>query len=88
MFKRVWVDIFMLSATLGLFALREYIDFPPPLQLILLKAMLVSAGLLHAHIARKLLFPKIDWEAELLRSKHYAAISFYIFIPICYAFAG
>jgi hypothetical protein len=86
--KRLSVDILLLMATLSLFMLHAYTYFAPPLQLTFLKAMLVSAGLLHAHIARKLLFPRVDWQQETLKGNTYVAIAFYIIIPLCYAFGG
>lgn len=61
---------------------------PPPLQLVTIKAILVSAGVVHAHIVRKLMFDKVDWKSKELQGNHYVSIAFYIVLPICYAFGG
>ena len=86
--KRIIVDILILTVILGLFATKLYETLPMPLQLVALKALLVSAGIFHAHIVRKLMFPKINWETDINKAKVYVAIAFYIIIPICYAFGG
>ncbi len=86
--KRVWVDIVLFVLIVCFFAIHEYGHIPPPLQLLSLKAMLVSAGVLHAHIARKLLFPKVDWGIAKLTGGVYVAIVFYIVIIYAYAVGG
>ena len=86
--KRVIVDIILFLGIVLAFAFQAYTGVPAPLQLVLLKMMLVSAGLLHAHIARKLLFPKVDWKNVKFTPSNTIAIAFYIIIPLCYAFAG
>ena len=86
--KRVWIDIVLLFCTLSLFLLHEYAHLPNPLQLLAFKAMLVSAAILHAHIARKLLFPKIDWNATKLTGGHYVTVVFYLVIIYAYAMGG
>ena len=87
--KRVVVDILLLVCTLMLFVLHEYATLPSPLQLLAFKAMLVSAAILHAHVARKLIFPlKLDWSATKLSGGHYVAIAFYIVIIYAYAIGG
>jgi hypothetical protein len=86
--KRISLDIFLFLATLALFALHQYVSLPSPLQLLSLKAMLVSAAILHAHIARKLLFEKVDWSLTKLTGGAYVAIAFYIVIIYAYAIGG
>jgi len=86
--KRVLVDILLFVCTLALFILHEYASLPSPLQLLSFKAMLVSAAILHAHIARKFVFPKLDWTATTLTGGHYVAIAFYIVIIYAYAMGG
>jgi len=86
--KRVGLDIILLICTLGLFALHQYANLPSPLQLLAFKAMLVSASILHWHIARKWLFPKVDWTATTLTGGHYVAIAFYLGIIYAYAVGG
>jgi len=86
--KRVWADIALFVLIVCFFAIHQYTHIPPPLQLLSLKAMLVSAGILHAHIARKLLFPKVNWDNIKLTGGLYVAIVFYIVIIYAYAMGG
>ncbi|MDX1809726.1 MAG: hypothetical protein R3331_09320 [Sulfurospirillaceae bacterium] len=87
--KRIIVDLILLFFTLLLFALHQYAHLPSPLQLLAFKAMLVSAAILHAHIARKLLFKvQVDWSATKFTGGHYIAIAFYIVIIYAYAIGG
>lgn len=87
--RRVILDVVLLICTLGLFILHQYANLPSPLQLLAFKAMLVSAAILHAHIARKLLFNvKLNWEDVKLSGGHYVAIAFYIVIIYAYAVGG
>ena len=58
--KRVWFDLAILIIIGAIF----FIAIPDTmggLQMFLFKALLVSAGVMHAHIVRKLLFPYIDF---------------------------
>lgn len=87
--KRVFIEILILIGLLVLFAIKVYEFVPAPLQLVALKAMEVSMGLLHAHLARKFLIPvKADWEAQKMEVVHYVAIAFYIAVPYFYAIGG
>lgn len=85
--KRVALDIVLLIGIFILFASHMYEVLAAPLQLVTLKALLVSAGVLHAHIVRKLIFPQVNWKMQL-QGNSYASIAFYIVIPLCYAFGG
>lgn len=85
--KRVIVDILLIVGIFVLFATHVYEFIPAPLQLVALKALLVSAGILHAHIVRKLIFPEVNWKTQP-QGNSYAAIAFYVVIPVCYAFGG
>lgn len=86
--KRIVVDIMLIVGIFILFASHMYEFLPAPIQLVALKGLLVSAGVLHAHIVRKLIFPAINWETDINKGKTYAALAFYTVIPICYAFGG
>ena len=86
--KRIFIDIILFLATLLLFVLHNYITLPAPLQLLAFKAMLVSAGILHAHIARKLLFPRVNWSEFKMTGLHYVTIAFYIIIIYAYSIGG
>lgn len=85
--KRIAVDVVLIIGIFILFASHVYEFLPAPIQLVALKGLLVSAGILHAHIARKLIFPRVDWQLQL-QGNAYASIAFYIVIPVCYAFGG
>lgn len=88
--KRVWFDLIILVAILFVFFDGLYESLSNPIQLILLKVVLVSIGILHAHYMGKFLFPKIHWDEPLNNQigSFYARIGLYIIIPCCYAFGG
>lgn len=85
--KRIGMDLIIMAAVIALFGFEAHKFLPPPLQLLALKVILVSVGVLHAHIIRKIMFPKIDWNKNMI-GVHYVAIAFYAIIPLCYAFGG
>lgn len=86
--KRIALDLGILILILIMFSTRLYELLPMPIQLVALKALLVSTGIFHAHVVRKLMFPKVDWKCSKINGHHYVVIAFYIIIPICYAFGG
>lgn len=86
--KRIGFDFTLLIAGVVLLAIGAYLDTSAPLQLLLFKAVTVSAGILHAHAAGKMLFPKVDWTDTLTTSGEYVRIAFYMVIPLVYAFGG
>jgi hypothetical protein len=68
-----------------------YMLLPNPIQLVALKVLLISVGVLHAHIIGKLFIDlKVDWEKSIVIQSggFYARVSLYIIIPICYALGG
>jgi hypothetical protein len=85
--KRIIVDSLIAFGIIAIFATDMYESMPAPLQLVSLKALLVSAGVVHAHLVRKLIFPQVNWGSKL-EGNGYASIVFYIVIPVCYAFGG
>ena len=86
-FKRVAFDVSLFSAVVALFISGGYNNFPAPLALVSLKMILISAGILHAHIARKVIFPKVIWDGAFTPAV-VVSIVFYFVIPLCYAFGG
>lgn len=86
--KRILLDLILFILVVGLFVTEAYNYLPAPIQLVALKALLVSAGVLHAHIVRKLMFPTVDWTHKELKGATLVSIAFYIIIPLCYAFGG
>ena len=79
----------IILVSLGIIFLQGfYQDFSNPVQLILLKALLVSAGVYHAHLIGKFFInAKVNWNTPIrLQSGAYLArVALYIIIPICYA---
>jgi len=86
--KRIALEILISILILVLFFSGAYELVPPALQLVALKVVLVSVGLLHAHAAGKLLIPeKVNWLGEFSPA-HIIRIALYAIVPICYAFGG
>ncbi len=85
--KRVALEILISILILVVFFSGVYALIPAPIQLLAVKVVLVSVGVLHAHAAGKLLFPSVDWKGELLPA-HFVRIVLYAIIPLCYAFGG
>jgi uncharacterized membrane protein len=68
--KRVYPDIISLVSVFGLMFLLPTSTFESPdpkmglISVFLAKLMFISAGILHAHITRKLMWPYIDFNDE------------------------
>jgi len=86
--RRVFLDLAMVLIIGSIFYFNLYETIPAPLQLVFMKTLLVSTGLFHAHLTRKLLFKKVNWDETTLKGRTLVAIGLYIIIPVCYAFAG
>ena len=86
--KRVGVLLVVLAIAFVMFVSGVYEAFTTPLQLVMLKTLLVSAGLLLAHVARKALFPKIDLSNDDNWQNFLIVLSFYLVIPYCFAMGG
>ena len=86
--KRYSFDLALFSLGIVLLLSGAYAEAENPAQLLLFKAVSVSAAIIHAHFAGKLLFPVVDWEATTLAGKHYARISLYFVVTIAYTFGG
>ena len=86
--KRVIIDI-LIFCSIGfvLFILPVRIE-KQGLELFLFKVMLVSAGFLHAHIVRKLAFPKIDWNKDEKKFLKILVIALYVIFIWAYARGG
>jgi hypothetical protein len=81
-------DLILLVGGVFLLLTGSYADLTSPIQLLVFKVVAISAGVLHAHLAGKLLFPTVDWETTTLSGAAYARIGFYGILPIAYTFAG
>ena len=88
--KRVLPDLTVALFALIMFLVHSYIEIPAPLQLVILKMMLVSFGILHAHITRKVLLPTVtvNWNDVVMTNGVKMVIAMYIVIPVLYAFGG
>lgn len=60
----------------------------PIIDLIITKAILVSAGVVHGHITRKLVFPKVDWSDIRMTPDKIAVLLFYAMFIFAYARGG
>lgn len=90
-FKRVIVEIIIMCLVLLIFIEELYMLLPNPIQLVALKVLLISTGVLHAHIIGKLFIDiKVDWSVGIITQTggFYARVCLYIVIPICYALGG
>ena len=58
------------------------------LELLMFKAIQVSAGFLHAHIMRKLAFPKINWYDDDRSWLKGLVIALYVIVIFSYARGG
>lgn len=85
--NRVLPDLLIALVVIGLFVSRVYEQFPAPLQLVALKSLLVSAGILAAHISGKLIFPAVVW-AGVMTPAHYARIALYVVCVYAYSVGG
>lgn len=84
-FSRVILSVVV--ATVFLYML-EFIAFPPSVKLILLKGVLPSIAVVHAHFAGKLLLPHCDWNSYNIKPIHIARISFYVVFIYAYSLGG
>lgn len=86
--KRIVLDLTIALFLLLLYLTRFYEYLPAPVQLISVKVLLVSMGFIHAHITRKLAFPKVQWEEERLNAKTLLVITLYAVFIYAYAQGG
>jgi uncharacterized membrane protein YczE len=90
-FKRIFIELLIAVVILFIFIGDIYTLLPNPIQLVSLKILLISIGIIHAHIIGKLLIGvKVDWTLPIMNQNggFYARICLYIIIPICYALGG
>jgi len=86
--KRVYFESILFCANaLALFVFKDLI-LNPALQLVSFKMLLINAGILHGHIARKLLFPYIDFGKEKDPIRKIMIVALYIIVIYAYANGG
>lgn len=89
--KRIFIELILTIIMLFVFIEDIYTLLPNPIQLVFLKILLISMGVIHAHLIGKLFInTKIDWSLPIINQSggFYARVSLYIIIPICYALGG
>jgi hypothetical protein len=86
--KRIWFILVMTIVLAYVFISGFYESFPPISQLVLSKFLLVTAGVLTAHVTRKFLFPNVDWTNDSQWQLATAVIAFYLIIIYCFAMGG
>ena len=86
--KRVLVVTVLMGLTLLLFVSGVYELMASPLQLVMLKTLLVTSGLLLAHVARKALFPKLDLSSDDNWQHFLIVLGFYLSIPYFFSIGG
>lgn len=86
--KRIFLDLVIAVCLMVLYGFKLYEYLPAPLQLIGVKALLVSLAFIHAHITRKLAFPTIDWDKEGINGKVILAIALYVAFIYAYSQGG
>lgn len=87
-FKRMWFVIVVTMMLVSIFISGVYESLPPVIQLALSKLLLVTAGVIVAHILRKFLFPPVEWNNDKNWQLTIAVVAFYMIIIYCFAMGG
>ena len=82
--KRLAVDLIVILLLFIVYATKFYEHLHPPLQLVSLKALLVSMGFVHCHVVRKIAFREVEWDGEWTPRKVLIIVLYAVFI---YAYA-
>ena len=86
--KRISIDLGILTSIgLILFFLPLRIE-RQGLELFLYKALLVSAGFVHAHVVRKIAFPSVDWKSTEAPYLKVLVIAMYVIFIFAYSRGG
>lgn len=85
---RITPDLAIATVLALVFLTGTYMILPAPLQLIILKVVLVSSAFLHAHIVGKLAFPKVDWEWDHCSPAMVVRVALYVIFVYAYAVGG
>lgn len=87
--KRVLPDSVILAVLVAVLLTGFYQFLPAPMQVLISKVLLVSAGFVHAHITRKIAFPKVDWnDPDDDVMKKLLIIALYVIFIYAYAQGG
>jgi uncharacterized membrane-anchored protein len=87
--KRVLPDSIILLILVIALLTGFYKFLPNPLQTLISKIILVSAGFIHAHITRKIAFPSVNWDSSRDNDmKKLLVIALYVIFIYAYAQGG
>lgn len=86
-FRRIGVESIILAA-IGVMLFFTGLITNPALSLFLFKALLVSGGILHAHIIRKFFFPYIDFKNNEDPYHKLLVIVIYAVVLLCWSSGG
>lgn len=86
--KRVAPDLLLGLLLTAVFFSGAYRQLPEPLQLVGLKAVLVSLAFLHAHVVGKLAFPRVNWRLSEWRPGTVLRIVLYAVFIFAYSTGG
>ena len=88
-FKRIFFDIFLLGSIMAVMYFSPYQEAKVFLMNVFItKLFVVSAGILHAHITRELIFPYIHFSTEKEWSNNLLIIAWYVTIISAWARGG
>lgn len=77
--RRIGLDMIIAILLAIMFLTNFHEKLPTSMQLVTYKMMLISLGLVHAHISRKLIFGKIDWNEKFNVRQLVAGLMYLIF---------
>lgn len=83
--KRIIHEIVWSIILISSYIFKIYSVAPPELQQVIQVSLLASLGFTHAHITRKMVFPKVDWDNEPLNPKTALVISLYFAFIYAYS---
>ena len=86
--KRLFIAVILSIALVFIFVSGMYLMLPPLIQLVLSKMLLVTVGVIVAHILRKFLFEEVDWGNDERWQHTSMVIAFYVIIIYCFAMGG
>lgn len=77
--KRIGLDMVIAIILAIMFLTNFHEKLPTSMQLVTYKMMLISLGLVHAHISRKLIFGKINWQESINVKQIIAGLMYIVF---------
>jgi len=86
--KRIFPDLIACFGITGGFVAGVQNFFPPSVQLIVFKMVLVSMAFVHAHIVGKLAFGKVDWNSSQFEPRKMLRVALYVSFIISYSMGG